>query len=123
VDAYYGPEELAQQVESEPLSEPSALAEQGDELLARLDDGWLRDQAVGLRAYAGVLAGEEIPYSDEVERCYGVRPERVSTDVYEAVHERLRELLPTAGSSGDLAQRYEAVCGRRTAFPRIRLCP
>jgi hypothetical protein len=78
VDAYYRPEELAQQVESEPLSEPSALAEQGDELLARLDDGWLRDQAVGLRAYAGVLAGEEIPYSDEVERCYGVRPERVS---------------------------------------------
>jgi hypothetical protein len=28
--------------------------------------------------------------------------------VYEAVHERLRELLPPARSSGDLAERYEA---------------
>jgi hypothetical protein len=108
VDAYYGPEELAQQVEAEPLSEPAALVAEGDALLARLEDGWLRDQALGLRTYAGVLAGEEIPYSDEVERCYGVRPERVSTDVYEAVHERLQELLPPARSSGDLAERYEA---------------
>jgi hypothetical protein len=108
VDSYCGPEELAQQVEAEPLSEPAALVAAGDALLARLEDGWLRDQALGLRTYAGVLAGEEISYSDEVERCYGVRPARVSTDVYAAVHERLEELLPPAGSSGDLAERYEA---------------
>jgi hypothetical protein len=108
VDAYYGPNELAQQVEDEPLTEPAALVEQGDALLARLEGSWLRDQAVGVHTYAGVLAGEEIPYSDEVERCYGVRPVRVTTDVYEAVHERLEKLLPPAGSSGDLAERYEA---------------
>ena len=66
-------------------------------MLAQLEDGWLRDQALGLRTYAGVLAGEGLSYSDEVERCYGVRPERVSTDVYAAVHERLDELLPPGG--------------------------
>ena len=48
----------------------------------------MRDQAGGLRTYAGVLAGEELSYSDEVERCYGVRPQRVGTETYEAVHER-----------------------------------
>jgi hypothetical protein len=105
VDAYYGPEELSREVDQEKLSEPSALVEQGDALLAGLDDCWLRDQALGLRTYAGVLAGEQLSYSDEVEGCYGVRPERVCTDAYETVHERLDELLP---GSGDLAERYEA---------------
>ena len=105
VDAYCGPAELREQVEAEPLIEPAALVAEGEALLAQLEDGWLRDQALGLRTYAGVLAGEGLSYSDEVERCYGVRPERVSTEVYEAVHERLDELLPPGG---DLAERYEA---------------
>jgi hypothetical protein len=51
-----------------------------------------------------VLAGEELSYSDEVERCYGVRPAARRHEAYAAVHERLDELLP---ASGDLAERYE----------------
>jgi hypothetical protein len=105
VDSYCGPAELREQVDAEPLTEPLALVAEGEALLAQLEDGWLRDQALGLRTYAGVLAGEGLSYSDEVERCYGVRPERVSTEVYAAVHERLDELLPPGG---DLADRYEA---------------
>jgi hypothetical protein len=121
VDAYYGPAELEEQVDAEPLAEPAELVEQGDALLAVLD-GWLYDQALGLRTYAGVLAGEEISYSDEVERCYGVRPTRVGTDVYAAVHERLEKLLPSAGSSGDLAALYEA-WRRANAVPADRIVP
>jgi hypothetical protein len=105
VDAYYGPAELKEQVDAEPLARPAALVADAEALLARLEDGWLRDQAHGLRTYAGVLAGEELSYSDEVEGCYGVRPQRVGTDVYDAVHERLEELLP---GDGPLAERYEA---------------
>jgi hypothetical protein len=105
VDAYYGPSELEEQVDAEPLTEPTALAAEGDAILAELDDGWLRDQVIGLRAYAGQLAGEEISYSDEVERCYGVRPSRQPTDVYRQAHERLEELLPGEGA---LAERYQA---------------
>jgi hypothetical protein len=105
VDSYCGPAELREQVDAEPLTEPSALVAEGEALLAQLEDGWLRDQALGLRTYAGVLAGEGLSYSDEVERCYGFRPERVSTEVYAAVHERLDKLLPPGG---DLADRYEA---------------
>jgi hypothetical protein len=103
VDAYYGPSELKERVDSESLADAAALVEQGDALLEGLEDGWLRDQGRGLRTYAGVLAGEKLSYSDEVEGCYGVRPERTSPDVYEAVHGRLEELLPGAGP---LADRY-----------------
>lgn len=105
VDSYYGPAELQEQVDAEPLSEPSELVAQGDELLAALEDGWLRDQALGLRTYAGKLAGEGISYADEVERCYGVRPTRPDTAAYAAAHERLEELLP---GEGPLTERYQA---------------
>ncbi len=105
VDAYYGPPELKAQVDAEPLAEPADLVAQRDSLIAELHDGWLRDQALGLRTCAGKLAGEEISYSDEVERCYGVRPERRGTESYAAAHERLNELLP---GSGPLNERYQA---------------
>ena len=104
VDAYYGPQELKEQVDAEPVADPEALVAQADRLLAGLDDGWLRDQVQGVRTHVGVLAGEELSYSDEVEGSYGVRPTRAGTEVYAAVHERLDELLP---GTDDLADRYE----------------
>ncbi len=105
VDAYYGPAELKEQVDAEPLADPAELVAQGEALLAELEDGWLRDQTLGLRTYAGRLAGEEISYSDEVERCYGVRPRRRGREAYAAAHERLDELLP---GTGPLSERYQA---------------
>jgi hypothetical protein len=104
VDAYYGPPELKEQAAAEGLADPAELVADADRLLAGLEEGWLRDQAEGLRTYAGVLAGEELSYSDEVERCYGVRPRRVGTETYEAVHDELEELLP---GDGTLGERYE----------------
>ncbi len=113
VDAYYGPPELARAVESEELREPVGLAADADELLAELpraglEDaraGWLHDQLRGLRTYAGVLAGEEISYRDEIEGCYGVRPERVAEDAFAETHRSLDELLPPGAS---LLERYVA---------------
>jgi hypothetical protein len=74
VDAYYGPPELAAAVEAEPLVDPRVLVSDAELLLDELEDGWLRDQVVGLRTSAGVLAGESRSYADEVGGCYGVRP-------------------------------------------------
>jgi hypothetical protein len=105
VDSYCGPPELRDEVGAEPLREPVELVADAEALLFGLDDGWLRDQARGLRTYAGVLAGEQLSYSDEVEGCYGVRPQPAGKDVYEAVHARLEEILP---GQGNLAGRYEA---------------
>ena len=57
VDAYDGPPELAAAVESEPPVDPRALVSAAEALLDEVEDGWLRDQVVGLRTYAGGLAG------------------------------------------------------------------
>jgi hypothetical protein len=98
VDSYYGPAELQQQVEAEGTIDAAQLAADGDALLAELSDGWLYDQVKGCATYAHVLAGDDISYVDEVEGCYGVRPELVDTSVYEEVHAKLDELLPGDGS-------------------------
>jgi hypothetical protein len=104
VDAYYGPPELSAAVDAEPPVEPRALVSAAEALLDELADGWLRDQVVGLRTYAGVLAGESRSYADEVEGCYGVRPTYTDEAIFTAAHERLEDLLP---GKGWLAERYE----------------
>jgi hypothetical protein len=103
VDSYFRPPELAATVEAEPPVKPRTLVTAAEALLDELDDGWLRDQVVGLRTYAGVLAGESGSYADEVEGCYGVRPTHTDEAVFAAAHERLEELLPGEGA---LAERY-----------------
>jgi hypothetical protein len=104
VDAYFGPPELAAAVEAEPPVEPQRLVGDAEALLDELEDGWVHDQVVGLRTYAGMLAGESQSYADEVEGCYGVRPTHTDEAVFAAAHERLQELLPGGGT---LAERYE----------------
>src|SRR5215204_7329513 len=107
VDAYFGPPELKAEVDGEPQVEPPALVADADRLLGELDDGWLRDQVVGLRTYAGGLAGDPIPYADEVEGCYGVRPSWTEEAVFAAAHERLEEVLPGNGSLSERHRRWE----------------
>jgi hypothetical protein len=102
VDAYYGPPELA--VDTEAPVDPRTLVAEAEALLDELEAGWLRDQVVGLRTCAGVLAGESGSYADEVEGCYGVRPTHTDEAVFTAAHERLEELLP---GEGPLAERYK----------------
>src|SRR5918992_2312591 len=108
VDAYYGPPELAAAVDEEPPVDPRTLAAEAETLLDELEDGWLRDQVVGLRTYAGVLAGESRSYSDEVEGCYGVRPAHTDEAVFAAAHERLAELLPGDGALAERHERWES---------------
>ena len=112
VDSYCGPPELALAVAAEALVAAPELVVEADGLAADLElselepqrRAWLGDQVGGLRAYAGVLAGESISYVEEVERCYGVLPEPVPEDTYREAHARLDELLPGHGS---LLERYD----------------
>jgi len=104
VDAYFGPPELASAVAAERPPEPGALVSDAEALLDELADGWLRDQVVGLRTYAGVLAGEARSYADEVEGCYGVRPSYTDEAVFAEAHAQLEHLLP---GDAPLADRYE----------------
>jgi hypothetical protein len=106
VDAYFGPSAYADAVKAEPLRDPAALVAEADKLLNALDDGWLRDQVVGLRAYAAVLAGEQLSYSDEVEACYGVRPSFTDESVFAEAHDVLDGLLPGTGSLDERHERW-----------------
>jgi hypothetical protein len=106
VDAYYGPAEIAERVDGEELRDPAALAEDAGSLLGSLDgNAWLRAQLVGLETVARKLAGEEIGYEDEVERCYGVRPAWTPEESFAGAHRELDEVLP---GDGPLAERYMA---------------
>jgi hypothetical protein len=107
VDAYFGPPELAAEVEAAAPAEPRLLVAEAEALLDELDDGWLRDQVVGLRTFAGVLAGESRSYADEVEGCYGVRPTFTDEAVFREAHERLEELLPGGGTLRERYLRWE----------------
>jgi hypothetical protein len=113
VDSYYGPPALKEQVDAGELVAPERLVEDAAELLASLDDGYLRDQVHGCWTGARVLAGEQLSYSDEVEGSYGVRPERTPESVFEEAHAALDELLPGEGSLGD----------RRRAWRERHVCP
>ena len=127
VDAYYGPEELATKVADEELGSPEELVGDADALLRDLDASeleshrreWIGDQIRGVRVAAGVLAGESVSYSDEVEGCYGVRPDAWSEDAYREVHERLDELLPPGDS---LLDRFEGWRESR-AVPVAKMVP
>ena len=118
VDAYYGPPELKEQVDAEDTVDAAELATDAERLEGQLEDGWLRDQVHACGTYARVLAGEEISYSDEVEHCYGVRPERTPEDVYAQVHAELDELLPGDGSLYERRQawRERHLCDGETAM-------
>ncbi len=95
------------------MREPSTLVRDAAALLEALDGDalgetrsrWLRSQLVGLETVARRLAGEEVAYEDEVERCYGVRPQWTDEDAFERAHRDLDEALP---GSGAVAERYQA---------------
>jgi len=105
VDAYFGPAVLKERVDAEPLVAPPELADEAGALARRAPTSWLRAQLLGCETTARRLDGEPIAWSDEVERCYGMRPEHTDEARFEAAHEQLDAVLP---GDGDLGERYRA---------------
>jgi hypothetical protein len=126
VDAYYGPAELADKVALEAPVPPKELVATARALLGAIDGGeslnaaderdvddepsgsaairrrWIRSQVIGLLTSARILSGERVDYSEEVQACYGVRPRRVSEEIFLAAHKDLDEVVP---GTGPLAER------------------
>jgi hypothetical protein len=113
VDAYFGPVSLQEEVAAEGPLDPSRLH---DEAVALAEEtpavglendriAWLQPQLRGLECVTARLAGEEVGWSDEVERCLGFRPEYVNEERFRESHGRLDAALP---GTGDLAARYHA---------------
>ena len=106
VDAYYGPPEISERVQAEALTPPGTLASHATALRDDVAEGsWLYAQLIGLETVALRLDGEEIPYEDEVERCYGVRPQWTPEQVFETAQRELDEILP---GPAPLPERYQA---------------
>ena len=107
IDFYFGPKAIAERVEREPLREPTQLAADARGLAEETDSDYLGAQLRGLEIVARKLAGEEIAYDDEVEACYGTRPERVPEERFEEAHRALENLLPPGGTLAERFQRWE----------------
>lgn len=124
VDSYYGPPELRQQAKSGNAG-AAALAGRAAALRNRLGDEtddaqralWLDRQLLGLETIARRLAGEQLPYLVEVERCFDAAPEPTPPEDYERTRAELDELLP---GEGDLRERL-AERDRRMTVPADRL--
>jgi hypothetical protein len=120
VDSYYGPPEIRDEARN---SNPgaAALAARAAALRGRLgeetDDKqralWLDRQLLGLETIARRLAGEELPYLLEVERCFDATPEPTPPEDYALTRVELDELLP---GTGDLRERL-AERDRRMTVP------
>ena len=87
VDAYYGPPTWRAASRPSRRPDPAKLAADARRLIADLDSGaggddidahrrrWIRGQVVACLVTARRFAGESIGFVDEVEQCYGVRPD------------------------------------------------
>jgi hypothetical protein len=127
VDAYIGQDEWERAVAAEEPVDPHRLRDEAEELLDALGESdleedrrrWLSGQLGAIACTTGRLVGEDMAWSDEVERCLGVRPQRTDTSVFEDVHRRLDAALPGSGSVRD---RYNA-WDEANAIDRDRLVP
>jgi len=112
IDAFFGPAAWKTRVEIEgklPLTELSARALN----LARRIDGlaaasqrarFLAKQVTAMQTTLRILAGESVPYLDEVEQIYGISRERVDGKVLEEGRRTLENLLPGEGSLNERLQ-------------------
>jgi hypothetical protein len=123
VDGYFGPAALKAQADMEQLRPPARLADDAVALRARLEaevpeDGtrrhWLELQLTALETLARIKAGEEIPYLDQVTRCFAMTPARRPDARIEAAAESLDSLLP---GDATLAERLAADDERWTIPP------
>jgi hypothetical protein len=125
VDAYTGDKRIRAAVDSEPAPTPQGLRDQARALLDELPAAdlpadraaFLRGQLTGLECSARKMAGEPVPFLDEVRAYFQVDLTLGDPAAYAAAHEELDALLP---GTGPLADRY-AAHRRREECPPERL--
>ena len=130
VDAYYGPEEWAQQAKRSPRPLPelrsateallTQLSSVDEAALAPLEvkrKRLLTAQLVAARTRMAMLAGESLDFDDEAEGLYALRPVLKPLSAYDPVLQQLEALFP---GDGPLWQRVEAFSSR-TAVPADKL--
>jgi len=113
IDAYFGPATIKATVDMEALRAPASLRDDAASLAERVTREvpeperrtWLTAQLVALETQAAVLAGEPIPYEQQVARAFDFVPRRVTEAVLDDAARSVNELLP---GDGDLSARIAA---------------
>ena len=130
IDAYYGPPEWKAEAEANPRStgelKPAvdALSAEVAQALAQARDSVVQRRARTLAAYFSsmrfrldMIEGARVPFADEAERLFALRPSLHPLESYDAVLARIETIVPGEGS---LAQRVQAF-RNRYVVPRDRL--
>ncbi|MEZ4516795.1 MAG: hypothetical protein R3C44_08145 [Chloroflexota bacterium] len=104
VDAYYGPSEIKEAVNSAELPSTPVLRELVSQLQASVPDGdparsrYLQVTLDSMTCMLDLIDGIEVDYVDEVRRLYNVHPEPVSEDAFLEAHNMLDNALPPGPS-------------------------
>jgi hypothetical protein len=129
VDAYYGPAALRERALSQPATpaqiagRAQALAGQaaarwaGDDPLLQLRQRYLRTQLQALAAHALALGGSRLPFDQEAEALYDIRPPRLDEP---ALAQRLAPIEAALPGKDPIAERYNAYV-ERFAIPPERI--
>ena len=105
IDAYLGPEDAGADLNGAPPLTPAELLAMGRKLLARIPaldapatrKGYLTKQVEAMLANVRRVAGEEIPYREEVRLLFDVEPRATPEAIYDAAIADLDHLLPGDG--------------------------
>jgi hypothetical protein len=105
IDAYLGPKETRAELDVDPAPDPARLIAETGTLLERLPEAdipetrraYLAKQLVAMQTVVRRVAGEEIPYREEVRLLFDVEPRATPGATYEAAVADLDRLLPGDG--------------------------
>ena len=105
VDAYTGPPGLRDAVLNTHPWPGSALVSEAERLGNTLEDttypalrrAYLHKQVGAMLTTCRQIAGESLPYREEIRRCYDINPEPIAEAEFDAAIEELETLLPGNG--------------------------
>jgi hypothetical protein len=102
IDAYLGPDDVRTALDPDPGPQPNALVTGARELLVRIPSldategrkGYLTKQVEAMLTTARRVAGEEIPYREEVRLLFDIEPLATPEGIYDAAISDLDTLIP-----------------------------
>src|SRR5829696_4947581 len=105
IDAYLGPDDLRAELNPASAQVPAALVTAARHLLARIPaldategrKGYLTKQVEAMLTVTRRVAGEELPYREEVRLLFDIEPGATPEGVYDAAIADLDSLLPGDG--------------------------
>jgi hypothetical protein len=120
VDSYYGPAELSEAVDGEPLTPAAELHDEAMQLAGMAAElpaetpahrqriAWLAAQVGAMGALSRRAGGEEIGYLDLVEELYDVEVQLEPDATFEAARRMLETALPGTGALRQRIATHEA---------------